>query len=99
MLTEATGGDVDKAMQVCCCCLLLLLRRDGTERFLPSHCARPLSHAPTHTPYTWQVLLLSKYWTTQAGLASSENAKVLFYPSKATVPVSVEGLREMLGNE
>ena len=46
-----------------------------------------------------QVLLLSKYWTTQASLANSDNAKVLFYPSKATVPVSVEGLREMIGAE
>ena len=46
-----------------------------------------------------QVLLLSRYWTTQAELAASENTKVLFYPSKATVPVSVEGLREMLGKE
>lgn len=46
-----------------------------------------------------QVLLLDKYWSTQAELAASENTKVLFYPSKATVPVSVEGLREMLGSE
>lgn len=46
-----------------------------------------------------QVLLLDKYWSTQAKLAASENTKVLFYPSKATVPVSVEGLREMLGSE
>lgn len=43
--------------------------------------------------------LLSKYWSTQAGLASSANTKVLFYPSKATVPISVDGLKEMLGNE
>ena len=43
-----------------------------------------------------QVLLLSKYWNTQSALAKSDNTKVLFYPSKATVPVSVEGLREML---
>merc|ERR1719454_2323920 len=33
-----------------------------------------------------QVLLLSKYWGTQAELAASNNSKVLFYPSKATVP-------------
>lgn len=59
-LTDATGGDVEKAMQV---------------------------------------LLLSRYWSTQASLAASPNTKVLFYPSKATVPVSVEGLREMLGAE
>ena len=45
------------------------------------------------------VLLLSKYWTTQASIASSDNTKVLFYPSKATVPISVEGLREMIGSE
>ena len=44
-----------------------------------------------------QILLLSKYWSTQASLAESPNTKVLFYPSKATVPASVEGLREMLG--
>mmetsp|Transcript_4758 Transcript_4758/g.13189 ORF Transcript_4758/g.13189 Transcript_4758/m.13189 type:complete len:157 (+) Transcript_4758:3-473(+) len=59
-LTEAAGGDVDKALQV---------------------------------------LLLSRYWSTQAALAESPNTKVLFYPSKATVPVSVEGLREMLSAE
>ena len=59
-LTNATGGDVEKAMQV---------------------------------------LLLSRYWSTQASLAASDNTKVLFYPSKATVPVSVDGLREMLGAE
>lgn len=46
-----------------------------------------------------QILLLSKYWSTQASLAASDNTKVLFYPSKATVPVSVEGLREMIGTE
>ena len=46
-----------------------------------------------------QLVLLSKYWSTQAALAESDNTKVLFYPSKATVPVSVEGLREMLGAE
>ena len=56
-LSKATGGDVEKAMQV---------------------------------------MLLSRYWNTQAKLAASDNTKVLFYPSKATVPVSVEGLREML---
>jgi len=46
-----------------------------------------------------QVMLLSRYWSTQASLAESPNTKVLFYPSKATVPVSVEGLREMLSAE
>ena len=46
-----------------------------------------------------QMLLLTKYWTTQAALAKSDNTKVLFYPSKATVPVSVEGLREMISAE
>lgn len=46
-----------------------------------------------------QMLLLSKYWTTQAALAKSDNTKVLFYPSKATVPVSVDGLREMIKDE
>merc|ERR1719487_1887938 len=59
-LLEATGGDMDRAMQV---------------------------------------LLLSRYWTTQASLAQSDDTKVLFYPSKATVPLSVDGLREALGNE
>jgi len=46
-----------------------------------------------------QVLLLSKYWETQSALAQSDNAKVLFYPSKATVPLTFEGLREVLVNE
>ena len=46
-----------------------------------------------------QLLLLSKYWNTQASLASSDNAKVLFYPSKATVPLTYEGLREIVMNE
>lgn len=46
-----------------------------------------------------QILLLARYWTTQASLAESPNTKVLFYPSKATVPLSVEGLREVIGNE
>ena len=59
-LAAATGGDVDKAMQV---------------------------------------LLLSRYWTTQAQLAASDNTKVLFYPSKATVPVTVDALRDMLSAE
>ena len=38
-----------------------------------------------------QVLQLSKYWSAQSDLAASDNTKVLFYPSKATVPVTVEG--------
>lgn len=59
-LQEATGGDLDAAMQL---------------------------------------LLLSKYWRTQAALASSDNAKVLFYPSKATVPLTYEGLKELVTTE
>lgn len=46
-----------------------------------------------------QVLLLSRYWTTQKELANSENTKVLFFPSKATVPVTYEGLRELVTSE
>ena len=46
-----------------------------------------------------QILLLSKYWRTQASLASSENTKVLFYPSKATVPLTYEGLKELVSSE
>jgi len=43
-----------------------------------------------------QVLLLSKYWETQGALATSDNAKVLFFPSKATVPLTYEGLKEVV---
>ncbi len=46
-----------------------------------------------------QFALMAKYWTTQAALAKSNNSKVLFFPSKATVPVTYEGLREMVGTE
>ena len=46
-----------------------------------------------------QLLLLSKYWRTQAALAQSENTKVLFFPSKATVPLTYEGLKDILTNE
>lgn len=46
-----------------------------------------------------QILLLSKYWRTQAALAQSNNAKVLFFPSKATVPLTYEGLREIVTSE
>jgi regulator of protease activity HflC (stomatin/prohibitin superfamily) len=59
-LAEATGGDLDKAMQV---------------------------------------LLLSKYWTAQSSIAQSDNTKVLFFPSKATVPDTYEGLRELVSSE
>ena len=46
-----------------------------------------------------QVLLLSKYWSAQSKIAQSENTKVLFFPSKATVPVTYEGLRELVSSE
>jgi len=46
-----------------------------------------------------QVLLLSKYWETQSALAESDNTKVLFYPSKATVPLTFEGLRDLVQSE
>merc|ERR1712070_76761 len=46
-----------------------------------------------------QILLLNKYWDTEGALAESDNAKVLFYPSKASVPVTFEGLRELVQNE
>ena len=59
-LAQATGGDLDRAMQV---------------------------------------LLLSKYWRTQAALAASDNTKVLFFPSKATVPLTYEGLKDIVTSE
>jgi len=46
-----------------------------------------------------QILLLSRYWNVQGELAQSENTKVLFFPSKATVPVTYEGLRELVTSE
>lgn len=60
---------------------------------------KKLTEAMGDKDYAVQIALLSKYWKTQAELASSDNAKVLFYPSKATVPISVEGLRDMLVSE
>ena len=45
---------------------------------------------------TSEVLLLSKYWETQGALATSDNAKVLFFPPKATVPLTYEGLKEVV---
>jgi len=46
-----------------------------------------------------QILMLSKYWETQGSLAASDNTKVLMFPSKATVPLSYEALREVVSNE
>ena len=59
-------------------------------------------YAHTHAPAIYppsaprQVLLLSKYWETQGALATSDNAKVLFFPPKATVPLTYEGLKEVV---
>ena len=43
-----------------------------------------------------QVMMLTKYLETQGALASSPNAKTLFFPSKASVPLTFEGLREII---
>ena len=43
--------------------------------------------------------MTQKIDTLQAALAASENTKVLFFPSKATAPLTYEGLKDIVTSE